>query len=568
MDAGASSGAGLREQDSTGVCFGDIDNDGDHDLYVLGNAEPNRMLLNDGRGRFTDITAASGTGAGHYTATSCSFGDIDNDGLLDLVVANSWNWRTTIGITTAWASEEHNQLFRNRGSGAFEDVSASSGIQNMAGFPAANEGFPSLTWAISMVDIDLDGDVDILFADDQGSVPQEGRPGGVNRGFFHLFENDGLGHFIDKTIEKNLNQPGGWMSLDFGDLNCDGRLDFFSGNFSDFTSSSQSGGRFVLGAFPSRWYLANADGTFTAPPLGELITTPFGWGGGIFDYDGDGDLDIVYHGGMDLVLAVDASNGGVVLQNQGCSARFVRDTEALDPRIDHRRRNVQGVAIGDLDGNGFDDIVSVSSFDTPVSVPILPVPNNPAPNVFGDAGFFGTFRPGAVPGQFVFTGIEFEDGTLSVELNGGTQNRMLRVEVLGSIGLTSEGLVNRDGIGAVVTVTPVGRRAPAATSRPVLGGSSYASQHSLAMNFGLGRANRAHVEVLWPGGNRTRVYNVKGRTIIPEIPCRFDDPSGAQRAYRRCVRRSLTELYEAGAIDQKAQNQLRRDAMRAWRDAH
>ncbi|MCG8454900.1 MAG: VCBS repeat-containing protein, partial [Holophagales bacterium] len=341
VDIGPSSGADATSQDSTGVCFGDIDNDGDADLYVLGSAEPNRLFENLG-GSFVDITSTAGVGGGNLTSTSCSFGDVNGDGLLDLVVANSWDWLTPLGLFVPFTFDEPNLLFVNQGAGHFRDASATSGIQNNAGFPPPFEGAPAVTWAIAIVDLDLDGDGDVLMADDQGSVPRASQ-GGVDRGIFHLYENDGSGHFTDLTVQKGLDVPGGWMGLDFGDLDCDGSLDFFASNFSDLASLAQSGGTAPIGVFPSRWYLATAPGGFVAPPLGPLVTTPFGWGTGVFDYDADGDLDIVYHGGMDLIFFADAANAGTLLQNQGCSASFVRDSAAFSGAPDHRRRNVQGV---------------------------------------------------------------------------------------------------------------------------------------------------------------------------------------------------------------------------------
>ncbi|MEM9552806.1 MAG: CRTAC1 family protein [Acidobacteriota bacterium] len=566
VDVGLARGADVTDQDSTGVCFGDIDNDGDPDLYVLGNAEPNRLLENHD-GTFVDITAEAGVGGGALTSTSCSFGDVDGDGLLDLVVANSWSWLTPLGLFQPFTFDEPNLLFVNRGAGVFEDRSAASGIQDNAGFPPPFLGAPAITWAISIVDLDLDGDGDVLMADDQGSVPQAAQ-GGVDRGFFHYFENNGTGQFTDVTVEKGLNVPGGWMGFDFGDLDCDGRLDFFASNFSDLTSLVQSGGSAPLGVFPSRWVLAT-DGGYSAPDLGELVTTPFGWGTGVFDYDGDGDLDVVYHGGMDLIFFVDAANAGVVLRNDECSARFTRDTAALAGGRDHRRRNVQGVAVGDLDGNGFDDVVSVSSFDAPTPTPLLPVPNNPAPE-FDDARFIPTFEPGPGPDEFTFSGIAFDDGSLAVELNGGTSNRTLRVELTGAAGLATGARAPRDGIGAVVQVTPRGPSAPAPTLRPVVGGSSYASQHSTALTFGLGDARRATVDVLWPGGVRNRTYRARaGRvTRLVEIPCSYDTTELTLPEYARCVRDALQELVAAGAIERRERGRRFVDAIRAYLDAH
>ena len=65
-----------------------------------------------------------------------------------------------------------------------------------------------------MVDYDLDGDVDILRADDQAAVVRA-RYGGVDRGFIHILQNDGTGHFADVTVDAGLNKAGQWMGLSF-----------------------------------------------------------------------------------------------------------------------------------------------------------------------------------------------------------------------------------------------------------------------------------------------------------------------------------------------------------------
>ena len=109
VDVAADAGVTATDQDSSGVCFGDIDNDGDLDLYVLGVGEQHRLFENQlvrrrgnsqrghshddrgrGRGRavFEDITARAGAGGPNRGSVGCSMADFDGDGLLDIVIAN------------------------------------------------------------------------------------------------------------------------------------------------------------------------------------------------------------------------------------------------------------------------------------------------------------------------------------------------------------------------------------------------------------------------------------------------------------------------------------------------
>ena len=224
VDLGVSSGAGAFDQDSTGVVFGDLDNDGDHDLYVLGRGEPNRLLENRGGGVFIDITDASGAGAGDHNPMSACLGDVDGDGLLDIFIANSYvTWENRFGVLLEpWGLNDHNQLFRNLGGNVFEDVSVSSGMTSLdwSGVPEPGVQAPpdaaGASLACGMVDYDLDGDIDIIFGDDQGGMPGSAF-GGTDRGFIHIMRNDGTGHFTDVMRTAGTQQIGGWMGFTFGD---------------------------------------------------------------------------------------------------------------------------------------------------------------------------------------------------------------------------------------------------------------------------------------------------------------------------------------------------------------
>ena len=553
-------GVAVTNQDSSGVSYGDIDNDGDLDLLVLGAGESNRLFENQGDGTFADITLTSGLGEDSLASTSASMGDVNGDGLLDIVIGNSFDDWSNMGpiMADAFDRHQHNQLFLNQGNNVFVDVSETSGLHNIAGLPEELEGAPTITWAIAVVDYDLDGDLDIVQADDQPVAPTP-----VLRGFVRVFENDGTGQFTDITVESNLNVTGAWMGLSFGDLNTDGNMDIFASNFGDYGSASFQ----PVGTSPSRWFLGQDDGTFTAPNLGELVATPFGWGTSTLDYDNDADTDIIFHGGMDFGPTLDASNPGMLLQNDGM-ANFTYDADAMATSTDHLRRSVQGSAVGDLNGDGFVDMVSVSDVDFPEPIPIVPYGTDFGADLDDTAGFVPIFTPTENPSEFAWTGTEVPDGTLSVEINSADNgNNWVAVETLGTVGLTENGRVNRDGIGAVVMFTPEG--GPTAMN-PILGGSSYASQDSLTANLGLGDATTGMVEILWQGGVRNRLYDVQAseQLLFPEIPVSFDGEFDGVSDYQLQVSAAIDELVTAEVLTEADGDRFFASSIRAYMETN
>lgn len=565
IDQGVASGTAATAQDSAGVCAGDIDNDGDKDLYVLGTGEANILFENNGDGTFTDITATAGVAGDGRHAVGCSMGDIENDGLLDIVVANTYDsWDHRIAVFTAGSSldpgphyekMEHNYLFNNVGGNVFTDVSASSGIENvsnMAGPGLTGAGF---TWAIAFVDYDQDGDVDILSADNQGSAPTSRAE---ERGWNRLFVNDGNGNFTDETIAAGLDKFGGWMGVDFSDLNCDGNLDFFATNLG------------YLGAGqPSQWFLGDGNGGFTDPGQGDLVMNPFGWGLSLFDYDNDGDADIIYHGGVDIFSIITAVPG-IVLNNDGaCSGEFSYNAAAVP--YDHQVRTVHGIAAGDLNEDGFEDIVSVSNFnfERGFYLPYVGVFFPPFGSPFDSVASFEVGTSSQInPGFTTWVDPTIVAGDLSVEINSADNgNNWAEITVAGGVGIITNASVNRDGVGAVVSFTPEGGNT---SIRPIIAGSSYSSQDDLAANFGLGSASYGVAEVLWPGGVRNRLYGVwKGEEItMPEIPCSYDGNWPNKGMYMSCVSRSLAQARMAGLVAPQATFRHFLSAMMAFDEAN
>ena len=149
-----------------GVAVADYDNDGDLDLYV-NNHGPNVFYRNNGDSTFSDATEQTGTGNGDKTGAGACFLDIDRDGFVDLYVASYLQFTYDAHVEPRYRGMHvypgpeffppaHDTLYRNNGDGTFSDVSAVSGI---AGHKS---------WGMGMVcaDYDNDGDTDIFVAND------------------------------------------------------------------------------------------------------------------------------------------------------------------------------------------------------------------------------------------------------------------------------------------------------------------------------------------------------------------------------------------------------------------
>jgi hypothetical protein len=162
--AGVAVTAEGKAEASMGVDAGDFDGDGDEDLIITElTGEGSNLYVNDGTGKFRDMSAASGLSGISlpYTGWGTAWFDFDNDGWLDTFAANGTIVANEGEPRAPFPYDQRRVLFRNPGSGRFEDVSSKAG----AAFQASESGRGA-----AFGDIDNDGDVDILVGNAAGPV--------------------------------------------------------------------------------------------------------------------------------------------------------------------------------------------------------------------------------------------------------------------------------------------------------------------------------------------------------------------------------------------------------------
>ncbi len=285
-DVTHTAGVGVLDA-STMALFGDLDNDGDQDLIVIAGTRV-LVFINDGRGKF-ERRVQNGMQESAATLTSAALADYDRDGYLDLYVCayDFWSASGTYDAPTPYYDATNgppNILYRNRGDGTFEDVTAASGM---------NQNNNRFSFAASWADYDKDGWPDLYVANDFGRN--------------NLYRNNGDGSFTDVAAKAGVEDLGAGMSVAWGDYNGDGWLDLYVCNM--WSSAGQrltfnpafaevAGDEAVRAAFQRQargnsLFKNNGDGTFQDVTLEAGVA--FGrwaWGSGLWDYDNDGRLDI------------------------------------------------------------------------------------------------------------------------------------------------------------------------------------------------------------------------------------------------------------------------------------
>ena len=328
---------------ATGLAVADFDNDGLPDLYVTGYGH-NVLYRNLGGCKFEDVTEKAGLAVGGFSA-GAAWADYDRDGYVDLFVARyvstdirhlppptSFAYKGVLVQLPDVMDGESDFLFRNRGDGTFEDVSAKAGVND----PQKLHGM-GVAWG----DYDGDGWPDLFVTNDDG--------------YNFLYHNLGNGTFEDVgilsgTAAGDNGQIYGNMAVDFGDFDHDGKLDLFVTRY---------------GRQPASLYWNQGGSAFLdlAPKTGiaSKTFTPVKWGTNFGDFDNDGWPDILMVSGnfsslLDTVPEEPRFAEPIQLfRNQG-NRTFseIADASGLNDGPMESRR---GTAVGDINNDGNLDIV-------------------------------------------------------------------------------------------------------------------------------------------------------------------------------------------------------------------
>ena len=503
----------IIETMGSGAVFFDYDTDGDADLYFV-NSGPvpgqdvsnqhnnkstgNVLYRNDGDGRFTDVTAESGTGDTGY-GMAASAGDIDNDGDADLYVANFGQ----------------DKLYRNNGDGTFTDITKKAGIDNKL-------------WGIAAVylDFDMDGDLDIFVVNyliyqvsmpvtkyrgiigyghprsyegtpdilyrnnDDGTFtnvaetagvvnPTEGRgmaavvcdydndrypdiyvANDTGRNF--LYHNNGDGTFSDESLFLGVgyDENGvaeGSMGVDCGDYNRDGWVDFIVANSEKATlykSQNFGEGDFIFTD-------ASGESQLKKPTLPFVGFSPL-----FLDYDNDGYLDIFSANGHPQAI--------IELLND-------HETYAQSDQLFHNNGDGTYTEVSQTSGGYFSKklvgrAAASADYDNDGDVDIVVMNSN--------------------------------QRAVLLRNDGGNQKNWIAIKLIGTRS-------NRDGIGTKVKLTAGGITQIA----EVKSGSSYASGSDLRLLFGLADTKRADsIEIIWQSGIEQKIEgtSVNQTMIISE----------------------------------------------------
>ena len=484
-------GVGVTDKISVSASFADIDNDGDQDLYVTTVRGGNMLFENDGRGRFTDISAEAGLNYSGHSSSGVFF-DYDRDGRLDLFLVNVGRYTTD---AVAGDGQKYFVAFDDSppGNGAFhghlhpERAEAKVLYHNEGG-----KRFVNVTQKMGLRDLSWSGDASVVDANDDGwpdlyLLNMEGDD--------QYYENAGGKRFVKKSRALFPRTSWGSMGIKVFDFDNDGRLDIF---VTDMHSDMSAETAPELDHLKSemKWPVSFR-GTGRTSIWGNSFFRKTGvnqyreasdavglesfcpWGPSVGDLNADGFQDVFIAAGMNYPYRYEINS---VKLNDG-GRKFADAEYALN--VEPRQGGIT-IPFFDLDASGRDkghkDAVGETGRLT-----IWGARGSRSSAIFDVDG----------DGDLDIVTNEFNTAPM-VLVSNLTEKTTVRYVEVALTGTKS----NRNGLGAVVTVTAGGK-----TYTQVMDGNSGYLSHSVyPLYFGVGSAASIdRIDVVWPSGARQTV---------------------------------------------------------------
>ena len=446
--------AGLaREGETRAGYFVDYDNDGDLDLFLSFVFHANALYRNEGDGKFTDVTAEAGLAGGELVTHEAVWFDYDNDGLLDLYVANFGMWPNgeNPDLKIKNRSAPANQLFHHKvvdGKHKFEEVAAKMGVDDRG-----------WTHCVGAWDFNQDGWMDLISLNDFGQTI--------------AYRNDRGKKFVEETTTLHMDTVYNAMNFELIDLEHDGNPSIYVTEISKLTHrvrypvpKNRTKIKFdhlenMRTLVVNKLLRRRADGAFENVHDIHIEPAQMGWAwdASTFDYENDGDLDMlvlngtvgragVHSGGTKTEdLSQHAQQNNVFFLSQD---RYFYDMSTVCELS--YRSNSRGAAWFDFDNDGDIDC-AINDYKSPARI---------------------------------------------YENLQGTGNHYVRLRLQGS-------RANRNAIGARVEIRyGDGQKRFAQVSS----GKGFLSQNPMTLHFGLGEVDKVdEVFITWPGETQPRQVN-------------------------------------------------------------
>lgn len=453
----------------------DFDNDGLQDILITYVDDEHRLYRNLGNRKFSDSTALAGLGGKGGVGGPVATFDYDGDGLLDLYIGYFGDYLN--GDFPAQERDNHqalpNRLLRNLGGMRFEDVTEASGT-----------GDRGWAQAVSHLDFDGDGKQDIIVANDYG----------LNA----VFRNKGGGQFENVAPDLNMRRALHSMNVGTTDINRDGYPDIYISNIAtlvkdnkytfpdvntalDFDPHAMAG---MLVKEADTFFVSRTrEGEFSGYEISRDIergatSTGWAWDAEFFDFDHDGDDDLYLVNGINDYNAFSMIYGGGGDEGQGKSVLLSHGRESNVFFLNEGARLKNRSAVSGADFTGNSRSTAYLDFDQDGDLDIA----------------INNFHSGAT----LLRNNTREGGEVSGK-------RWLKIRLEGD----PEKGSNRDAIGARIEVRGEGRGAEGiGNSRIVQGGSGYLSMNPKEQHFGMADAQYANIWVTWPNGEKAEFQRV------------------------------------------------------------